>query len=293
MVAINYQNADGASVDLSTESAYLLQGVTGFESPKSNLYTAKIPGQDGATMTGSDLDKKERTITGEIIVNSAVDLPGFRRTLEIAFSTKVDGVLNYTENGVSKQSDCRVETVAFAAPTALSQKFDITLLCANPFWHDVAESADEIALWLSSFEIDSADGFEIGAADGMEFGQRAPSVIVDVENPGDVPCGMRVIFCAAATVVNPSIFNVNTREYFQINKTLQGGETVEVNTKFGQKSVTGTLNGQTLNYFNYAGLPGSTFLQLGVGSNPLRYNADSGLANLNVTIRYSPQYLGV
>ena len=74
---------------------------------------------------------------------------------------------------------------------------------------------------------------------------------------------------------------------------MQGGESIEINTNFGSKSVTGTLNGQTLDYINYAELPGSKFMQLKPGSNPIRYDAEKGLDNLDVTIRYSPQYLGV
>jgi len=133
----------------------------------------------------------------------------------------------------------------------------------------------------------------IGSGDGMEFGERTKSLIADVNNPGDVDCGMRIVFAALGTLTNPQILNVDTRKYFKINKTMEAGETIEVNTKFGEKSVTGTLNGTESNYWNYADLPGSTFLQLQPGGNPLRYNADSGIDNLNVTIRFTPQYLGV
>src|SRR5665648_504005 len=43
--------------------------------------------------------------------------------------------------------------------------------------------------------------------------------------------------------------------------------------------------------YNYIDL-GSTFLQLDVGDNLMRYDADTGIDNLEVSIYFTPQYLG-
>lgn len=293
MRKLTYTNADGLSAVISNVAPFVLIKLAGFEASKNNVYTVKSVLQDGQTATGSSLDMSERTITGLMRANTLDGLEDCRRNLSQVFSAKPDGVLQYECNGLIKACDCKVETIVFGDIGIRSQTFDVVLLCPNPFWRDISESVDEIALWLPNFEFDQNSGFEIDSEEGMEFGERAPSLIVDVQNPGDVPCGMKIIFTALGTLTNPSILNVNTREFFRIIKTMQAGESITINTKFQQKSITGLLNGTEADYWNYADLPDSTFMQLLCGSNPLRYNADSGLDNLDVTIRFSPQYQGV
>ena len=128
--------------------------------------------------------------------------------------------------------------------------------------------------------------------EGIEIGYREPSLIVNIYNTGDVACGMKIQFKALATVVNPSLFNVNTREYFKINKTMEAGEIITVTTHFQNKRVELNKNGVVSNAFNWIDL-NSTFLQLEPGDNFFRYDADEGIDNLEVSIYYTPQYLGV
>jgi hypothetical protein len=45
------------------------------------------------------------------------------------------------------------------------------------------------------------------------------------------------------------------------------------------------------NAFNLLDI-GSTFMQLAVGENTLRYDAETNLESLEVTVIYSPSYLG-
>ena len=117
-------------------------------------------------------------------------------------------------------------------------------------------------------------------------------MIVNVLNKGDVATGMRIQFKALATVENPSLFNVNTRDYFKINKIMEAGEVITVNTHFQNKKVELNKNGVISNAFNWIDFQ-STFLQLDPGDNLFRYDADEGLGNLEVSIYFNPQYLGV
>lgn len=51
-------------------------------------------------------------------------------------------------------------------------------------------------------------------------------------------------------------------------------------------------NGTKINVFNYIDLA-SEFLQLKVGDNLLRYDAEKGLDNLEMALYYKPLYIGV
>ncbi|MFU0784567.1 phage tail family protein [Clostridium sp.] len=166
--------------------------------------------------------------------------------------------------------------------------FTIDLICPKAFLNSEYENKQEIALWVGDFEFP----LEIPQNTEIEMGHRAPSLIVNVLNTGDVECGMRIVFKAIATLTNPSLFNVNTREYIKINKEMTAGERITITTGFGNKRIVDSLNGVETNAFKYIEL-GSTFLQLDVGDNLFRYDADTGLDNLECEIYFTPQYLGV
>ena len=287
MRELTYTNSDGLSAVISNVAPFVLTKLSGFESAKNNVYTVKSVLQDGQTATGSSLDMSERTITGLMRADTLDGLEERRRCLSRVFSAKADGTLKYECNGLTKTCACKVETLTFGDIGIRSQAFDIVLLCPNPFWQDTEESIQEIAEWIGAFEF----ALEIPQGTGIEMGYRSPSLIVDVNNPGDVPCGMKIVFSALGTITNPSLLNVNTQEFIKVKKTMTAGETITITTEFGNKKILDLLNGVTSRVLNID--LDSTFLQLAVGDNLFRYNADSGLDMLECKIYYVPQYLGV
>ncbi|HEX3075966.1 MAG TPA: phage tail family protein, partial [Lachnospiraceae bacterium] len=120
-------------------------------------------------------------------------------------------------------------------------------------------------------------------------------LIVNVYNKGDVETGMRIVFRAKGALTNPSLFNVETREFIKINKAMTAGEVITIDTNYGKKGITLRKNGVESNILNYIDIAGggNTFLQLAVGDNLLRYNADTGADNLEVDIYFDNRYLGV
>jgi len=106
---------------------------------------------------------------------------------------------------------------------------------------------------------------------------------------------MVIEFYARGTLKNPSLFNINTREFIKINKSMVAGEKIIVNTNYGKKKITQNINGVKADILNYLDIVGGgdTFLQLDIGDNLFRYDADENLNNLEVSIYFSPQYLGV
>jgi ABC-type lipoprotein release transport system permease subunit len=103
---------------------------------------------------------------------------------------------------------------------------------------------------------------------------------------------MIIEFRALATLENPSLFNVNTQEFAKINKTMEAGEIIRINTHFAEEDVEMEINGVISNAFNYID-EDMTFLKLNQGDNLFRYDAESGLDNLVVNIYRQDRYLGV
>ena len=108
----------------------------------------------------------------------------------------------------------------------------------------------------------------------------------------DTESGMIIEFRALATLTNPSLFNVNTRESIEITKTMTAGEVIRINTYYAEEDVELISSGVTTNIFDIM-KTGSKFLKLSRGDNLFRYDADSGLDNLVCSIYHRNLYLGV
>ena len=284
---ITYINSLGAKLELTNSAPFVLLKLE--ENGKVNIYNSKGMNQDGATYLGNTLDISDKSIEFAIFANSEEELINYRNKINKVFNPKLgEGWLIYKDNVKEIKSKCIInELPFFTNVNQIVSKGLVNLTANNPYWMDVVENKEEIALWNGNFE------FELELTEeGIEMGHREPSLIVNVLNNGDVECGLRIEFKALATVVNPSILNVNTQEFIKINKTIEVGEIITVTTHFGNKKIESKSNGVITNAFNYIDFQ-STFLQLDPGDNLLRYNADSGLDNLEVSIYYTPQYLGV
>jgi len=286
MQKLIFTNSRGQSITIGNAAPFVLSS---FDqgSLQTTMLTTKAPMQDGKSYHGTLLEEIIPTIEGTIMGADMEDMFTKRRLLSSVFNPKDTGTLTYINDIKQYTIDCVVQSVVFKDKYEPSQGFQIQLFCPDPYYKDVSETKEEIALWLGDFEFP----LEIPET-GIEMGHRVSNLIVNANNPGDVECGIRVEFTALASVVNPSILNVYTQEFIKVKRTLVAGDKLVINTEFGHKRVEMVHNGVSANVFNYIDLD-TTFLQLAVGDNLLRYNAESGIDNLEVAIYYTPKYAGV
>lgn len=288
MQKIIFTNSRWQSITLGNSRPFILTKIENTGSPQTTILSSKAPGQDGKSYHGSLLEERILPITGGIIGTDIEDMYKKRQELCSIFNPKVKGTLTYINDAGEHSIDVVVESSpSFKNKVSNMQEFLIQLYCANPFWTDIQESKEEVALWVGDFEFE----FEI-SEDGIEMGHRESNLIVNMFNEGDVECGMRIEFIALATVVNPSLLNIYTKEYIKVKRTLQAGDKLIISTNFGSKRVELIRDNIAMNVFNYIDL-NSTFLQLEVGDNVLKYDAESGIDNLEMSIYYKPLYIGV
>lgn len=150
----------------------------------------------------------------------------------------------------------------------------------------------QVAYQLATAEVYADDPLKIGGH-GIIMGLRSPSTIATITNTGTLPCGFIITFQASGTVENPKIIDINTQEYIRLSHTMQAGEVIRISTLDNNKTVRQIIGEDSINAFNFLDFANSTFLQLAVGINYLRYNADSGLDNLSVEFKFDPRYLEV
>jgi len=182
-------------------------------------------------------------------------------------------------------------TVRFSTSKLLNNErvaqFVIDATCYDPLFYDAVARYRRIAEWASNF----IWPLQIPES-GFTFADRTDSLITTLQNDGDVETGLLIHFTASATVGNPVLTNLETGEYIKLNRTLEAGETVVVNTNYGAESVTSHRGDMIEDIINDLDL-GSTFLQAPVGTTPFHYTADSNISAMTVTIYYFQRYLGV
>jgi hypothetical protein len=168
------------------------------------------------------------------------------------------------------------------------QKGLLQFTANDPYFYKKDAVGVDIALWAGAFEFP----LEIPADTGIEMGYRSQSLIVNVLNDGQESTGMTIRFRALGTLKNPSLINVNTYEAIKLNITMLAGDVIEISTYKRKKTVTHIRNGMATRAFNLLDIT-STFLQLEIGDNLFRYDAEEGLDNLEVSMNFTPRLLGV
>lgn len=281
---IIYINADGVSLTFRQAPPYFLTKLDGTGSIHNINQTFKVPDQDGAFFISATRDMRYITLEGTIVAANANEAYSRRRVLLRLFTPKQQGTLIFRDRRIV----CVVDDVKLI--TSVRQRvpnFLVTLLCPSPYFEALNAVREELALWQSLFHF----RLEI-PPEGIELGARQPSQIITLINAGDVSCGCEIVFSALGTVVNPELRNLDTGEFIRIIKTMAAGEKLHVFTHFAGKRVISQMRSNVTNAFSLLDVA-STFIQLSVGTNLLRYDAADGLDLLEVAVIYSACFGGV
>jgi hypothetical protein len=273
----------GQTFEISVLSPFFLDEAEGLDSMENEFYTTKNYAEDGETVSGSNVKTRNIVINGRIRIDKDIN----RAKMIKFFNPKHDFTLMYTDGEVERFIKCKVEKTPVISKSAFPE-FMISLLCPKPWWF-AREIKTDIALWVGTFEFP----LEIPADTGIQMGYREPSLIVNVNNTSDNPAPLRLEFRALGSLTNPSIINVETQELIKIEKDMVAGDIISVNTERGNEYVRLTRNGVTTNIFNSLTLESNPHLAIDVGDNLLRYDAETNVDNLEVSLYFTPQYVGV
>lgn len=251
--------------------------------------TAKGVDQVGERVVNTILDTRPVEIVGFIKATSAADMAAKKAALYQMCDPRAPFIVMPDKETAL---ECRAaETVKFT-PSKLTNNarvasFVIDATSHDPLFRDAALRYRKIAEWSSNFVWPL-----IIPHTGFTFADRTEGLITSLENGGSAETGLLIHFTASATVENPCLTNIENGEFLKLNRTLVAGETVIVNTNYGQESAT-SRNGDTVEDVINAVDLDSTFLQAPIGTTRFRYTADSNVTSMTVTIYFYQRYLGV
>lgn len=292
---IKLQNVETRAVltlDMVSTPDFILNSVD-WGAVESTHHSFKYVNQIGVYVTGTSLETRSVTIQGWVIAENESLMTIRKTTLNRFFNPQQavdlfykDYVLRFLPNTSIRYS------ATVAENNEVICKFKVEGYCPDPLFSEQVESKVAAASTQAMFHFPLIISETPNPPGGIIFGLRQPSLIVTVTNNGAVDVGMKIVFRASGTLTNPSLINVNTQKFFKVNKTMVAGEEITIDTIIGEKKIEGYLNGITSNYFKYRDLD-SEWLQLKVGDNLFRYDADQNVGNLEVYIYYNNKYLEV
>ena len=256
-------------------------------------HSYKYVNQIGVSITSTSLKERSITVTGWIIADTEEEMDERKQFLNRYFDPRYEIDVMYKNYFLRFVPD---NTVKYGTSEKENNdtivQFQIKGTCADPLFSEINGSKETIAATIATFHfplIMSTNLYERG----IVFGYRQPSLTAKVTNKGAVEVGMKIVFKAIGELTNPRLIDVDTREFVAIEKNMVAGEEIVINTNVGEKSIQGKIGNEDYsNYFMYKDLD-STWLQLRLGDNLFRYDADSGLDNLEVYLYFYNKYLEV
>lgn len=277
------ENPDGDQLAFAFDGfPLLLTDTDGLDMVKYDVKTTQNSGQDGETYNGATAEKRNIVLTAEILANYQQQ----RDRLYNFFQPRTRGIIywiNDEENG-SRKAYYYAEYV-LVAEAGVSRTASISLICPDPKWYALTDQLTDLAVWKGLIE------FPLELSPSFEVTSKVNTLIGNVHNDSAVPLGLTIRFAASGDVSNPSLYDVNRQELLQINTTMRAGDVITVTTADGNKRVQLTSGGTSTNINNLMIYP-PIWLKAYQGDNLFRYNADSGIDSLSVSILSTQAYWG-
>lgn len=257
---------------------------------EGNHHSYKYVNQVGVYIDSTSLEERAVSIPGWVIGKDLADMKNNMTVLNRLVNPQHELELILFDQYVLRfKPDYSIKyATPYEENNEVLCQFLIQGTCADPMFSTKSGILTQIALVLPKFHFPLI----IPRDKGIILGLRQPNLLATIANNGDIDTGMVIEFSCNTSVVNPSLLNVGTQEFVKINKTITPGETITVSTVGGNKYVKGYHDGQIENYFKYWDWD-STWLQMYRGVNVLKYDADSGVDGLAVSVSFTPKLLEV
>lgn len=282
MYTLKVKNAMGEELLLSNSDKYTVYNVEGLAPPQAKLNLSVNSTQDGSVLNSSKVESRNIVIYLTIespVEENRINLYKYfipKNRVELYFNNEARDV--YIEGTVEL-----VECNLFSK----KQTAQISIICEKPYFKSIEKLIISFSDTSKLFEF-PMDVPELG----VEVGSISTNTRKTILYAGDVESGLIIQLFANGTVVNPTVYDTLRRTKFKLNMTLQGGDTVLINTNIGEKSVTLIREGASSNAMGYMD-PSSDWLTLYAGDNVFTYDCDSGSAYLDLSFSTSLLYGGV
>lgn len=285
-IRVIYENSNGHSVEFSKKTGIYLVQIDGLSSNDIDVSSAQSTGQIGASLTGQKVKPKSPTFEGRYRYD-----PTVRRKLLDTILPTVSARIRYIDDEAG--IDVYLEGVPTQTPdistNPLWQSFQFTMFCPFPYWRGMDGGYFNFVSYEAKFKFP----YTFSSTVQWKISEKIINQLSTIVNTGSVPIGFVAHFVAKDTVVGPELLKVITQEVLKFSTlTMQIDDELVVSTIPNECYCYLIRDGKEINVFPDMDFDAS-FFQLDIGENPLRFDADSGLNNLELSLEYDITYAGV
>ena len=281
MYTLIVQNKYGQQLELTHNPAYTVYNIEGLDPPDAQINTTHNAGYDGSVFNSAY--EKERTIVITMTIESPAEVNriALYRYLKTKFPVRV-----FYKNGTR---DVFIDGFVQAMQIGFFQRkqvIQITIFCPHSNFSGTVSTAQDFSTAQPLFEFP----FEI--EEPIPFSEIVTGLEKSIINAGDVDTGVMITIDAIGEVTNPKIYNVDNSTFMILNVSMVAGDTIRINTRQGEKSITMRRAGVETNLIGSM-QRNSSWFSLVPGDNIFTTAADDGVENMMVTFTVVDQYQGV
>lgn len=269
----------------------LLSHIEGLGVPETSVESTQAPFQDGSDIHAVLLDN--RTIRLETTIR-AVDRKALYelrrkilriinpRTYNVKTEKRGELLLFYTNDFKTYRIYAHIEDpVDFKDRFGNNDKAEIIFTAHDPYLLD----EENTKLIIKKF----SGGLKFPLKLKTRFANVGFKRDYDNDSDTDIPVKIKYF----GPVINPVITNETTGEAIKVNKTLQQGDVLEINTKDGEQTVNIIkANGTTENVFHWIDLQKRDFFKLIIGKNVISYSGDDESHSGSIELEFSRKWVG-
>lgn len=275
------ENQYGEQLNLCELEGYIVT-ITGLTPPSATINRSAMATKDGSVFNSSKLN--DRNIVIQITPRNDV---GQKRINLYKYIKSKHYVKLYIKTDAR---DVWIEGYVESFEGNLyenPQRLQVSIVCPDPYFKSDEQLFYEFSTIIPLFTFP----FSIS-----EEGQSMSSLVTYAEknivNPSDDETGVIIELHATGLALEPTVYNTTTNEQFTINHEFQSGDTIRINTRPGEKSLSLTRDGVTTNAIGLME-KGSNWFKLNAGDNIFSYTTLFGSENLQLRIILQPIYEGV
>lgn len=291
MYTLTYTSG-GVTIEFGADKPFVLKSFSDPNAQNINFSVSNGTNEIGDKIESQKVGSKTFALTGTI--KGRADK--LKEKLLRAVAPMQKGILTY--NG-----KLSIEVYPKTTPTIErfrdNPMFTFTLYAPYPFWRSASESVNEIVGFAKMFHFKMMD--ELGnvidpgwnISETYRFSSYSAASYVNIYNKGTVPARWRAEFYAGVPMSNPKLLNILTGAFVQVNKAMEVGEKIIIDTTGRELTVTGVArDGTESSLFEYLDIDSDPF-QLLVGDNLVQGTADVGGSNLQAKLYHFDYYAGV
>lgn len=276
LYTMKYTNARGQSITFSRSQRLWISKFDLLSGTSVTLSTSQSINQVGASVESQVVEPKTSTIKGFIQGNGK------------ALKQKIIDTIVPLETGrIVVNGAYAIDVYVAESPIvdleARFPYFEFSVTAPYPFWEKIQKTSVAMSGLVGRFK------FPWNITEDYKFGERISSYFTSVNNGGHVPTFYSIEIVADGVATNPIIEDALTGSFLKLNKTLEIGERVYIDVKPDSLTATSSIDGDIEGLIDIE----SELFSLPVGSTILKYDAESGRENLNVTLKYSDKLAGV